>query len=71
MKYKIGDLLLLKLDTTIWDISGEAQDYKKEQIFLVSSVNENDEGYILYSQQGCSFSQWHTLNAEQTFSKIK
>jgi hypothetical protein len=69
MKYKVGDLLLLELDTTIWDINGEEQDYDKEQIFLVCSVKEN-EGYILYSQQSCSFSPWHKLNAEETFARL-
>jgi hypothetical protein len=71
MKYKVGDLLLLQLDTTIWDIGGEAQDYDSGQIFIVvSCINEDKNAYTIYSQQSCSFSQWHKLNAEQTFVRL-
>ena len=70
MKYKVGDLLVLKLDTTIWDIRAEPREYDKGQIFIVSSAEEEHEAYIIYSQQSCSFSQWHILNAEQDFRRI-
>jgi hypothetical protein len=70
MKYKVGDLLHLVHDTTIWDIRAEPREYDKGQMFLVASIKEDDEAYIIYSQQSCSFSQWHILNAEQDFRKI-
>jgi hypothetical protein len=70
MKYNVGDLLVLQLDTTIWDIRAEPKEYNKGQIFLVASIIKDHEAYIIYSQQDYSFSQWHILNAEQNFSKI-
>jgi hypothetical protein len=70
MKYNVGDLLILQLDTTIWDIRAETREHNKGEIFIVASIKEDDEAYIIYSQQDYSFSQWHILNAEQNFSKI-
>jgi len=70
MKYKVGDLLYLKFNTTIWDLSKNSQDCQEGQIFIVSSQHKDINVFVIYNQQDCSFSEWHPDQVEKLFMKL-
>jgi hypothetical protein len=71
MKYKVGDLLHLVKNTTIWHLNREQKDYNKGQIFIVSSYEKETNVFILYSQQSCLFSEWHPDQTTGIFRRLK
>ena len=70
MKYKVGDLLITKVDDIDITLKDNRYEFsKKNKFFLIVDCYNNEE-YELISQETRGISEWTKGSIEQCFDKV-